>query len=457
MTGAGLGWPRAYGIGAVTVLTLLGGFLRFHEIGLAPAFTDNADEIQFSWAGLNLLEHGDAYTWSYYPIYGRTGVLQAYGTAFPMVHHWLDHPPGFSLLLGGFLWLIGDRSMLGLTPEHVRLLPAVFSTFCIPLAYVLGRRAVGELAALCGAALLATGPAVVLTGREAEPESVLAPMLLVALLITARLTEGRAAGWELGVLLVLSFLAPLMKFSGLAVGGVTAAVLLMNGRSWPAWLAGMAAAAGVLAYVVYGWAVDWALFLRVLRQQAGNRTGLLAGINFVADPAGINRPLHDGWWLLGWIGLGLLLFHGRRSRSEQLLAWPVLAYALTIMVLAGQVQTGQYGWYRVILQPLVYVAAGAVVARAVLSPSPSRLAAVGVLGGATALNWSLGHGSGLVPNPVVAAAVLALLLLPSALVAWPRFGRYSALARGLATAAVALLVLGNVATSLELADIFVRM
>lgn len=454
-------WTRRPAVQWVLVglVTLTGALLRFHDFGRAPAFTDNLDELQFSWAGLNLLEHGDAYTWSFFTAYPRpVPALQAYGVSVPMVHHWLDHPPGFSLLMGSYLWLIGDRSMLGLTPEHVRVLPVLFAVAAIPLAYLLARRALGAHAALAGAVLLATAPAAVLMARQAEPESVLAPLLLGALLIASRHADCAARPWEIRVLVLMALVAPLFKVTGIAVGGTAAVVLLMNGRRWAAlWSAG-AAAAGLAAYFAYGALVDWPLFQRVLMQQAANRHGLLAALNFITAPAGINRPLHDGWWVLGWIALGLLLVGGRRSRAEQVLAWPAFAYLLVIMVLAGEVLTAQYGWYRVILQPLVYVAAGALAWRSAVSPSPARLAAVLALGGASALNWAMSpDGTGWVPNPALAAALLAAVLLPAALVAWPRFGRHSGSARAIALAAMAVLVTGNIVTSLELADVFARL
>jgi hypothetical protein len=326
---------------------------------------------------------------------------------------------------------------------------------CIPLVYLLGRRAVGAWGALSGAVLLATVPAAVLMGREAEPESVLAPMLLVGLLLAARQSGGQGARWQVVVLVTLSLLAPLFKVTGIALGGIVAVILLMNGCTRLAIACAVAAMLGVGIYVAYGWAVDWQLFMHVIQQQSQNRRGLLAGLALIADPAGINRPLHDGWWILGWIGLGLLLFHGRRSRAEQLVAWPAFAYAVTIMVLAGEVLTGQYGWYKVILQPLVYLAAGALAWRAAVSPSPARMAAVVVLGGATALNWSLGSGgSGVVPNPVVAAVLLGVAILPSAVVTWPRFAQHTSTARALSIAVMVLLVLGNAVTSLNVGDLF---
>jgi hypothetical protein len=169
----------------VALVTLLGMALRFHDYGVAPGFLDNADELQFSFAGLNLLAHGDAYTWSYFKSYPSIEVLQAYGTAFPMVHHWMDHPPGYSLLMGAYLRLLGQGDMTTLSPEVVRFPAVLFATATIPLVHLVARRPLGAPAALAGAVVLATGPGAVLLSRQAEPESVMAPLFLLAVLLTA--------------------------------------------------------------------------------------------------------------------------------------------------------------------------------------------------------------------------------------------------------------------------------
>ena len=71
----------------LAVVTLVGLGLRLHDYGLAPAFVDNADELQFAWAGLNLIAHGDAISWSYFPTYPSTKMLHTYGQTYPLVHH----------------------------------------------------------------------------------------------------------------------------------------------------------------------------------------------------------------------------------------------------------------------------------------------------------------------------------------------------------------------------------
>jgi dolichyl-phosphate-mannose-protein mannosyltransferase len=440
------------------LVTLVGLALRLHDYGAAPRFLDNADELQFSWAGLNLLLHGDAYTWSYFRSYPQGDVLQAYGTAFPMVHHWMDHPPGFSLLMGAYLLLAGQRSMTALTPEVVRLPAVLFATATIPLAYAVARRPLGAGGALAGAAVLATGPGAVLLSRQAEPEAVMAPLFLVAVLLAARLADG-PGGWLTGVaLLAICVLEPFFKVTGVAVGATAAVILAMNAR----WGWGLAcvlgAVAGIGLYLLYGALVDWSLLWKIVAEQALNRRGVMAAFEFIADPTGANRRLRDGWWLLGWIGAGLWLFHARRADAERMLAWPLFAYLAAITVLAGEQLTSQYGWYHVAVIPFAYLAAGNLAWRAFVEPSPARLLAVLLLGGAMATEYWLGSpGSNWIPHPALLVAVLAVVVAPAALLAVPRLTPLRGYARSIVGLALGFVLLGNILTSLSLADIFSRL
>ncbi|HSR23842.1 MAG TPA: hypothetical protein VLW53_09850, partial [Candidatus Eisenbacteria bacterium] len=125
-------WP-AWEVLALVAVTGLALLLRLYRVADAPLFTDNLDEIQFAWAGLNLIQHGDPITWSYYPGYPAYTAFGAFGVTVPVVHHWMDHPPLFSLLMGGWVWLLGGRDMTGFTATQVRVIPVVCSTLTIPL------------------------------------------------------------------------------------------------------------------------------------------------------------------------------------------------------------------------------------------------------------------------------------------------------------------------------------
>ena len=450
-------WPlwEALALVGVTSLALL---LRFHSVDRAPLFTDNLDEIQFTWAGLNLILHGDPITWSFYPGYPGYTNYNAFGVSVPVVHHWMDHPPLFSLLMGGWVWLLGVRDMVGFTATQVRVVPVVASTLTIPLVQMLGRRFIGAPAAMVGALLLATGPGAVLMGRQAEPESVQAVLLLVALLLTLRTLEDRGGGWTVAALLAIALVTPLFKVSGVAVGGICAVILATSGRWRLAGALAAAVAGGVLLFVVYGAIVDWQLFLRIWEVQASNRIGVMSGYDFIAAMAGINRRLRDGWWLLGFIGLGMLVAN-RGARRELFLVWPAAAYVMTMLVLAGERQVEQYGWYRVIIYPELYLAAGWLAWEAVRRRSLALLTLLLVLGGATATNWWLGGPDlGWVPNPLLLAVLVAAVLLPAVLVLWRAHEpRPRQIAVGVAGVALALIVVGNMVESWRLDLIFVHM
>jgi hypothetical protein len=449
----GLAWEAA----ALVGLTALALLLRLHGYTQAPLFMDNADELNLAWAGLNLILLHDAYTWSYFTAYPSHDTLAAFGTTFPMVHHWLDHPPLFALVIGGWLWLLGVRDMLAVTPEQVRALPVVCSTMTVPLVYLLGRRLVGWQASLLGAGLLATAPGAVLLGRVAEAESLLAVVLLVALLLTA-VTVHRPDRWSLAALLGCCLAAPLLKVPGVAVAGICAVILFVFGRWWQAGTAFGAGLLGLLLYVGYGALVDWSLFVRVLAEQASRRTGVMSGFEFVTAWAGINRSLRDGWWLLGWFGLAAMVMRGRRP-WELFLAWPVVAYAAVMLVLSGESEVAQYGWYRIIVYPEVYLAAGWLAWEALRRRSLTLLGLLLVLGGATATNWWLGGpGAAWVPSPIVLCLLVVAVLGPTAVLAWrPLSPLWQRVALGAAGVALALVLLGNTVESWWLDRIFDRL
>ncbi|MGI8564129.1 MAG: glycosyltransferase family 39 protein [Candidatus Dormibacter sp.] len=437
------------------LVVLLGLALRLHDYTLAPGFTDNADEVQFTWAGLNLLLHGDAYTWSYFPGYASYTRFDAFGTNYPLVHHWLDHPPLFSYLMGGWALLAGSRDMASTGPEVVRLPPILLSTAAVLLTYLLGRRLLGRWAALVGAALLAVTPAAVLLGREAEPEALLAVLFLLALWAGVLSSEGKAGRWVLPLLLGCCLLAPLAKVSGIAVAGSLAISLLTCGRWRVALAAAAAGAAGLLLWLLYGALIDWQLFLHITQLQAQNRRGVLTGFDLIQSVAGVNRRLRDGWWLLGWMGLAALSVG--RGRAALFLAWPAIAYAGAIALLAGEQNTQQYGWYKWMVYPEVYLAAGWLAWQAFRRRSLPLTLLLLLTGWATATNWWLGGGEEWTPAPLLLALLLALPVLAAALAAWRPRPPYPKAARILIGAALSMALLGSAIQSFGVAALYTRL
>jgi len=439
-------------MGAISALALA---LRLYRFDQAPALTDNADELDWAWSGMTLIRRGVPYGWSYLRAYGAPQILRDHHTSYPIVHPYLDHPPLFSLFTGAWALLLGARQMTQVTLGMIRPPVIVLSVLALILVYVLGRRVLGRSPAMLAILLLATSPGAVLLQREVESESLLAVLVLAALICVLRLEAGEG-GWPTLLALVGVCLAgSLTKVPGISIAGVAAVLLLQSRRWWPALAAAGAGVAGLGVFALYGAVLDWRLFLAVWTEQAARRSGVFAAFQFIAAPAGVNRPLHDGWWLLGWLGLAGIAFasgRGGTRLTERYVVWPAVAYAVTMLLMADQRVVGQYGWYRIAVYPLVYLGAGSLVWRLFRAPSGALLGLLLALGGAAASSGWLGSGGEpWTPPPELLFGLLVAALLPTLLIpTWPRL---RSLAQACVAFTVLVLVLGNVVEALRLPEL----
>lgn len=448
------GWARWELPGLL--VTLAGALiLRLHDFALAPAITDNGDEFDWAWMGLGLLRKGVPYGWSNLRVYPPGSSATINGRFFEIVHPFLDHPPLFGLIVGAVAWLQGARELTDVTAGMVRPVPIVLSILTLGLAYMLGRRVFGPGPAMVAAVLLATAPAAVLVQRQTEAESLLAPILLGALLLVSSLERGPQRTSTVACLLACCAVAPAVKVSGVAVAGAVAAILLARGHWRLAFAALASGLAGTAAYFVYGALYDWHLFIRVLAASEARRSGITGVYQFIAAPAGpggADQRLRDGWWLLGWLMVGAAAMAKRRERLE-LLVWPIVGYTVVIMTFAEHVS--YYGWFRVTVYPLIYLLAGWFAWKVVRTPSAPGLLLLLTLGMATSINalFATPGTESWAPNPYLLLAALAVSILPVLLVA-SRDGRERAWARYVAGAALGLTVVANVVASANLALVF---
>jgi 4-amino-4-deoxy-L-arabinose transferase-like glycosyltransferase len=442
------------------VIVALGLFLRLHDYTAAPRLTDNQDELAWTWAGMSLWQDHSPTSWSYLLAYPHVFAIPEpdNGKLLPGVHPWLDHPPLFALLVGGYALLAGETKFSEVSDAVIRLPVIALSLVTLLVGYLLGRRVLGQWPALLAAALFAVTPAAVLISREVESEAVLAPMLLAGLLIVHRLLSGEAAAWESKLLLGMCGLAPLIKVPGASLAVIVAVVLAMHGRWRLAGLAVALSCLGLLAYAVYGVLVDWQRFLAVIAFQASRHSSLLSGYEFITAPAFTDRiQLRDGWWLLGWMALAAVAFLQQRRRADLLIAWPVVAFTGAVMLLADPSATHRFGWYRLPVYPLVLLGAAYLVVTAIRRPALVPVALLIAVPGATAtLGWPPGSGV-LTPPFLLSLAVVAILVAACAAartrlrskdgarISWPQLA---------VAAAVAAILLLNLVQSFRLADVY---
>ena len=446
------GWTRLEAA-ALAAIVAIATALRFHDYTAAPKLSDNQDPLQFAWAGLTLITRGVPSSWDLMRAYHYDYVLSANGTTYGIVHPWFSHPPLLSLLTGGWVYLQGARSLTDVTAQMVRPVGIVLGLVSLVLAYLLGRRILDRPAALIGVLLLAVTPGAALLGREVETEALMAPLVLLALLMVHRLHTGEGRWPAIATLITCAVLLPLTKITGLVLGASLAGVLLSLGH-WRLTLAVVAGSvAGLGLYFGYAAIFDFNLFLAVLREWSSHRHGVLAGLDFITDNAGIGSPLHDGVWHLGWLGAAALVLRERLGPRAQLLAWTLVAYAAGIAVLGDATLQARFGWYRIVLYPLVYLAAGFVFWEVIRRPSLPGLLLIMVFVGAGATEMVFGQQWH--PDAFLLVFVVALLLMPSALTLWRKDSEFWRAAAGVTTAvSLALIVLASLVTSINLGQVY---
>jgi 4-amino-4-deoxy-L-arabinose transferase-like glycosyltransferase len=337
---------------AVAVV-LVAAFLRGRGYAANPPL--NADEYDWAWTGLSLLQQHVPTGWTgLWDAYGHWQVFEWEGNQYAMVTPYLDHPPLFSLLVGGAAWVAGERVMTDVSLSVIRLVPIGLSLLVLILAYQLAQATVGTWPARVAILLLAFSPAAITLSRLTESEALLAVWFITALLAVNWLREHPTNRYAIGVLLVSCAAAPLTKVPGVAVGFAAAVVLFSWKRPRLAGMAATGALMGIFLFAVYGALLDLGIFTQVLSAHSDRHSGFSAGYEM------LRGGLADWYWGLGVVGLGVLTTRG--GSAARLIAWPVLAYVIVITLMANADLAGRYDWYRIPIYPLVYVGAGFLIA-----------------------------------------------------------------------------------------------
>jgi hypothetical protein len=344
-------------LGAIIVLAAL---LRFHDHALVPFHHETADEYQHAWEGWSLLHQGVPMAWSTfpdrYPI-NQTIDFRWFGDRYVVVRPYFDHPPLFSILVG-LVTSLGQRAtylmpwdfMSGTLPV-MRLVPIVLSLFGIVLLYRLAREyGLSERAALLSTLVYATLPLLVLAHRLVKAESLLSILFMGAILAAHR--HGRTGGMGDAIVAgVLGGLSIWTKATGVAVVAVVLVLLLAARRYRGALLALGVAAGSFLLYLLYAWAQDFGIFIKVLEAQSITKWVGLEALQDLLTGKVVTKYFGRGWYLWLLLCAGLAAF-----RRERGLLLPLAVYGTIIAMTADHRVI--YGWYRIPLYPFLCVAAG---------------------------------------------------------------------------------------------------
>lgn len=328
----------------VPVILGIAACLRFQDYTKTPPL--NADEYDWAWSGLTLIKNHIPTGWSEFSAYPQFTVMPWQGAMYSLVTPYLDHPPLFSLIVGGLTWLTGARTFTDVDLAVIRLIPISLSLVVLLLAFQFVRSLGGELVGFLTIGALAVSPAAITMARLTESESLLTVWLLLVLLALQELEVNRSSRVSVGVLLACCILAPLTKVPGVVVGGIAVGILLYQRDFKRAILAVWATAVGFATFIIYGGLYNAEVFSNLWNAHLQTHTSWLAGLDLLRGGGG------DHLWMLGLIAVAATFFMNRRAAI--FLGWPTLAYILLMTSAANPQNAFEYDWYRIPIYPLVY-------------------------------------------------------------------------------------------------------
>lgn len=333
-------------------ILILGFALRIYNHTAWPREGATFDEYAWTWLGVNLLTKGVPISWSPHPQYEkRTHYVAPGGARFWLVEPYLEHPPVFGLIAGGYAILRGARDMYQVSFAHMRELALILGIIAIGVVYLFGSRLYGTEVGLLSSLLYAVIPSVVVGSRILQNENFFIPIFLGILLLIHRYER---SGEMRYVYLagVFAGLVTLAKVPWIAASVSAVSLLIMNKR----WKEAVKFVLIVLAifslFIIYGMVWDAKLFFSLWGLQLARYDMAFDSIfALMTQPYLVDRYYTDGWIYAGWLAWLILLL--RDSRKYRYLVFGLLGYFL-VYITAIPNEPG-HGWYRYPFYPFLIV------------------------------------------------------------------------------------------------------
>lgn len=338
---------------AILIAILLVGFiLRLHNLNVWPRDGATFDEYAWTFLGLSLITEGKPVSWSPHNQYAdKVRYRNPQGASFFLVSPYLEHPPLFGLVAGGYEYLQGIRSFDGVSPEKIRPLALLLGVISIAAVYLLAAEAFGVLTGLLAALFYSITPSVVAGSRLVQNENFFIPLFLVALYSSLRVVKDPKSKLKY-LLFPILFLLPLAKVPWIAASVSVAAIFFFNRRTRNGFAALFAGLGGIIAYVLWGFWWNRDLFIRLMGLQlARYDLGYTSVFSLITDPIVTDRLFIDGMVYAGWIAVVSLLTVDLKKTFPVIFG--LLGYlAIYLFVIPNE---PGHGWYRYPFYPFLLI------------------------------------------------------------------------------------------------------
>ena len=331
------------------ILFLFLSILKFHNYDRVPDSV-HAEELLYSWSGINLIETGVPMSWSTLDYSkenlmfdGIVGDIKGVYLPAKLYKPWLDEPPLYSLMSGGVAHLFGDDRNMVIPTSHSRIPSVLASIVTMFLVFWVGYKFYSFKIGILSMCFYGMTPTIVFGSRLSVPENIIALAVIISLLLVKSYLKKPKLIYPF-IFGILSLILGLMKPTGFFLAPLCIYFAVKNKRWKDILIIIGFVILGVFLYALYGYGYDWNLFKTIISIQ-GNRFAGWTGLAYVLNSPSFDITLFfDGWYIFGLFFALFFSFQKKMSKNTKLLSM-FFFYWLVLSVISGSEQD-LLPWYR---------------------------------------------------------------------------------------------------------------
>ncbi len=345
----------------ITIILIIAIGLRVNN--LSGMHNLQADEESWVVSGHLLMRDGIPKSWTiFWSKYQDAHYEQLNGKPYLVAEPYLDHPPLFSVFIGA--WTLITRTSENLLSNWLvlRLPMIVISTITILVTAYLIKKLYGTEQALFTLLAFSFMPSHILTSKLIMAEHAMALLLVTALLFLVfffQSTNQTHKKIYTSLLAITSFMAILIKISGIIVPLILITLLLQNNERKTALCIGLATVLAIASFILFGCYYDANMFFTILTAHSLRPQTFWYFFTLFEKPNIGYLQIHDPLPIVGSIGSLVLAFRNhvenKKVKPQQFITvmWIFLAI---ILVAVAPIEL--YGWYKFLLFPLIAIGIG---------------------------------------------------------------------------------------------------
>lgn len=358
---------KTFSIAFVLAILYAGWIARYSHYAQWPREGATFDEYAWPWIGISLFTEGRPMSWSPHQQYNQGEIVVYRKNAFRVVTPYLEHPPLFGIVSGGYAVLTGASGMYDeqyVNPANLRKLSLFFGMVSIVLLYFFVQSLYGTVTARIAAALYAVTPSIAVGSRLLQNENFMIPIWVLTLLLLKNYLDSKKK-ISLFFVAFLSGIMVLAKIPWIVIGVSACGILVYHRKVKEAALIVLFQIIFLLLFFLWGYYWDWDTFIGLWGLQLSRyNIGLNGILALFTLPHLTDRFFVDGWIYFGFFSIALLF---KQAKKHVFIIIPFLVYLLLYFwAIPGE---AAQGWYKYPLYPFLTIASGIVIVDLFANPS----------------------------------------------------------------------------------------